>query len=103
MNAEVEARIVNGKARVGLSFVAGLGPDAVSATIVKTMNQLVGPYSGEMVGNHARLTFETCTAKMIVMEKNGAFVVLIEFETMPPETSEMGLIFAGCVDQKTGN
>lgn len=103
MSAEIEARIVDGKARLGMTFHAGLGAEVVGNTVSRVMNQLVGPYRAEMIGRWARVTFETCTAKMIVLENNGAFVVLFEFETMPPPTSEAGLIFAGCVDQKTGN
>lgn len=103
MNAEIQARIVDGKARLGMSFVAGLGPEVVAATASKTMEQMVGPFTVEMAGTHARMVFATCAAKMAVFESNGAFVVMIEFETMPPEDSEMGLVFAGCVDPKKGN
>lgn len=103
MSPEIQARIVKGKARLGMTFPAGLGPEVVGNTVSAVMNQLVGPYNAVMVGNWSRVTFETCSAKMMVMENNGAFVVLFEFETMPPDTSEAGLIFAGCVDQKTGN
>lgn len=103
MNAEIKARIVDGKARIGMSFMAGLGPEVVSASAAAIMGQMVGPFTVEMAGTHARMIFETCAAKMAVFESNGAFVVMIEFETMPPADSEMGLVFAGCVDPKKGN
>lgn len=85
-----------------MSFPAGLGAEVVSATAAKTMEAMVGPFTVEMAGKWARITFATCTAKMAVYESNGAFVVMIEFDSMPPETSEIGMAFAGSVG-KEGN
>lgn len=95
MNATLHAGMVKGKPRVVLAFDPGdITMATIGGTIIETMFRLVGPVSMERVNGQATLRFETCSAKWEAMSRNGAAVVIIEFETPPPVGSDLALMLA---------
>lgn len=95
MNATLHAGIVKGKPRVVLAFDPGdITMATIGGTIIETMFRLVGPVKMEKSPRGSLLVFDTCTAKWAAMSRNGAAVVIIEFETPPPIGSDLALMLA---------